>query len=128
MELSQLSITDLRKQLVNGDICSSDIIESLAHTIESKDAEIGAYLSHDPETAKQQTQGIDLSLPLGGIPIAIKDNINVKDQPCSCASRFLNGAYTSPYDATVIQKLRAAGAILYGRTNMDEFVGCWHDR
>ena len=122
MELSQLSITDLRKQLVNGDICSSDIIESLAHTIESKDAEIGAYLSHDPDTAKQQAQGIDLSLPLGGIPIAIKDNINVKDQPCSCASRFLNGAYTSPYDATVIQKLRAAGAILYGRTNMDEFA------
>ena len=122
MELSRLSITELRKQLVSGDICSADIIESLANTIETKDAKIGAYLSHDTDTAKQEAQAIDLSLPLGGIPIAIKDNINVKGQPCTCASRFLEGSYTSPYDATVIQKLRAAGAILYGRTNMDEFA------
>ncbi|MEZ5303850.1 MAG: Asp-tRNA(Asn)/Glu-tRNA(Gln) amidotransferase subunit GatA [Verrucomicrobiales bacterium] len=63
-----------------------------------------------------------VSLPLGGIPVAIKDLINVKYQPCSCASKILAGKYTSPYDATAIAKLRAAGAIPLGRTNMDEFA------
>ena len=122
MELSNQSITSLRKQLTSGDICSADIIGSLADAIEKKDGEIGAYLSHDLDAAREAAKIADLSLPLGGIPIAIKDNINVKGQPCSCASRFLDGSYTSPYDATVISKLRAAGAILYGRTNMDELV------
>mgnify|MGYP001585421710 CR=1 FL=1 len=122
MELSNQSITSLRQQLISGDVSSTDIINSLAHAIETKDAEIGAYISHDFDAAQQDAKTADLTLPLGGIPIAIKDNINVKGHPCSCASHFLEGAYTSPYDATVIQKLRSAGAILYGRTNMDEFA------
>lgn len=122
MELSELSITSLRQQLTSGDISTIDIIDSLAAAIDEKDAQIGAYLHQDLDAAKQAAQNVDLSLPLGGIPIAIKDNINVKGQPCSCASRFLDGSYTSPYDATVITKLRNAGAIPYGRTNMDEFA------
>jgi aspartyl-tRNA(Asn)/glutamyl-tRNA(Gln) amidotransferase subunit A len=66
-------------------------------------------------------ESADVSLPLGGIPIAIKDVINVKREPCTCASQILKG-YRSPYDATVIKKLREAGAIPFGRTNMDEFA------
>ncbi len=62
-----------------------------------------------------------MNLPLGGVPIAIKDNINVTGQPCTCASRILRD-YVSPYDATVIRKLRAAGAIPFGKTNLDEFA------
>lgn len=122
MELSDHSITSLRQLLTSGDICAVDIVDSLATAIEQKDGEIGAYLHHDLTAAKEAAEAADLSLPLGGIPIAIKDNINVKGQPCTCASRFLDGAYTSPYDATVIRKLRAAGAIPFGRTNMDEFA------
>src|SRR4030095_14492669 len=57
----------------------------------------------------------------GGVPIAIKDIINVAGQPCTCASKILRG-YRAPYDATVIRKLRAAGAIPFGKTNMDEFA------
>lgn len=60
-------------------------------------------------------------MPLGGIPVAIKDVINVEGEPCTCASQILQG-YIAPYDATVITKLRAAGAIPFGRTNMDEFA------
>ena len=78
MELSNQSITSLRKQLTSGDICSADIIGSLADAIEKKDGEIGAYLSHDLDAAREAAKTADLSLPLGGIPIAIKDNINVK--------------------------------------------------
>ena len=58
---------------------------------------------------------------LVGIPIAIKDIINVMGQPCTCGSKILHG-YRAPYDATVIQKLRAAGAIPFGKTNLDEFA------
>lgn len=122
MNLSQESIASLRKLLTSGDIRPGDILDSLAENIAAKNPSIGAYLSHDLEAAKKEADTADLSLPLGGIPIAIKDNINVKGQPCSCASRFLDGAYTAPYDATVTAKLRAAGAIPFGRANMDEFA------
>jgi len=122
MQLSEQSISSLRKQLSSGDICPADILDSLAGSIEQKNDAIGAYLSYDLDSAKEEAHTVDLNLPLGGIPIAIKDNINVKDQPCSCASNFLKGAYSAPYDATVISMLRAAGAIPFGRTNMDEFA------
>ena len=69
-----------------------------------------------------EAEKADLSLPLGGLPIGIKDNINVRNHPCSCASKFLEGAYHSPYDATAVIKLRAAGAIPFGRLNLDEFA------
>ncbi len=59
--------------------------------------------------------------PLLGIPIAIKDVLAVKNQPLNCGSKIL-GNFTSPYDATAIEKLKAAGAIVFGRLNMDEFA------
>jgi aspartyl-tRNA(Asn)/glutamyl-tRNA(Gln) amidotransferase subunit A len=59
--------------------------------------------------------------PMLGIPVAIKDLLNVKGQPCTCSSKILEG-YIAPYDATVIAKLREAGAVLLGRVNMDEFA------
>src|SRR5207244_8947085 len=59
--------------------------------------------------------------PLLGVPIAIKDVIAVKDQALNCGSKIL-GNFISPYDATVIEKLKAAGAVVFGRLNMDEFA------
>ena len=61
------------------------------------------------------------ALPLAGVPVAIKDNIVTTDEPTTCGSRILQG-YTSPYDATVITRLRAAGALIASKTNMDEFA------
>ena len=122
MSLASQSITSLRSQLTNGDITPSDILDSLAQAIDTTNGNVGAYLTHDLESAKREANTADLSKPLGGIPIAIKDNINVLGQPCTCASKFLAGGYTAPYDATVIAQLRSAGAIPFGRTNMDEFA------
>lgn len=122
MSLSSESITNLRAKLTGGEIQPSDILDSLAEAIDAKNGDVGAYLSYDLDSAKAEANAADLSKPLGGIPIAIKDNINVKGQPTSCASKFLDNAYQSPYDATVISKLRQAGAVPFGRANMDEFA------
>ncbi len=120
--LSTESITSLRAKLTAGKITPVEIIDSLEASIKEKDEAIGGYIAYDFDAARKEAKNADLSLPLGGIPIAIKDNINVKGQPLTCASKFLEGAFTSPYDATVITKLREAGAIPFGRTNLDEFA------
>jgi aspartyl-tRNA(Asn)/glutamyl-tRNA(Gln) amidotransferase subunit A len=108
--------------LLDGETTSREIVESVATAISSRDDIIGGYLSSDFERAVMEAEAADLSLPLGGIPIALKDNINALEHPCSCASRFLESGYLAPYDATVSAMLKKAGAVLYGRTNLDEFA------
>ncbi len=120
-DLPALSIADLRSLLRRREVSAREVIEVLRARIEAVDPEIGAYLSLDVEAAAKEAEKANLDLPLGGVPIAIKDIINVMDQPCTCASKILNG-YRATYDATVIGKLRAAGAIPFGKTNMDEFA------
>ena len=116
-----MTLTQLRQQLTAGETTATDILQKLAGEIASRDSQTGAYLSYDLESALTEAASVDLSLPLGGIPIAIKDNMNVLGQPCTCGSRFLEN-YIGTYDATVIRKLRAAGAIPFGRANQDEFA------
>jgi len=122
MDLSRLTIAQLREAYQSGEAHPKDAIQSLSKAVEARDSEVKGYLTFDVEAALKEADKVDLALPLGGVPIAIKDLINVRDQPCSCASKMLEEGYISPYDATVIQKLRAAGAIPLGRTNMDEFA------
>lgn len=121
MSLIHQSITELRRQLVAGTITPVDLLEELAAAISTKDGEVGAYLDFDLEAARGEASQVDLSLPLGGIPIAIKNNIHVTGQKCTAGSRYLEN-YVAPYDATVIRNLRAAGAIPFGQTNLDEFA------
>ncbi len=116
-----MTITQLRRQLLAGETTPAAILGKLAGEISARDGRTGAYLSHDLDSALAEAAIADLNLPLGGIPIAIKDNINVLGQPCTCGSKFLEN-FISPYDATVIRKLRAAGAIPFGRMNQDEFA------
>lgn len=122
MSLASQSLSALRKQLTSGDISSRDIIQDALDQLASRNGEIGAFISCDADAALAAADAADLSLPLGGLPIGIKDNINVLGQPCTCASKFLDGAFTSPYDATAITNLKAAGAIPFGRANLDEFA------
>ncbi|WP_113957208.1 Asp-tRNA(Asn)/Glu-tRNA(Gln) amidotransferase subunit GatA [Roseimicrobium gellanilyticum] len=122
MSLSESTIAQLRKQLKSGDITPADIIKDLHQGMEKVNESLGAYISYDVEAALKEAETADLSLPLGGIPIAVKDNINVKGQPCTCGSKFLDENYTAPYNATSIDLLRKGGAIPFGRANMDEFA------
>ncbi|MFT4175164.1 MAG: Asp-tRNA(Asn)/Glu-tRNA(Gln) amidotransferase subunit GatA [Luteolibacter sp.] len=116
-----MPITALRKQFLAEETTPAATVLHLASQIAARDGETGAFLSHDLDAALAEAQNADVSLPLGGVPIAIKDNINVLDQPCTCGSKFLEN-YVAPYNATVIKKLRAAGAVPFGRLNMDEFA------
>ena len=117
-----MTLSTLRQKFLAGETTPEAALRDLANDIATRDPQTGAYLSHDLESALAEASKADLTLPLGGIPIGIKDNINVLGQPCTCGSKFLAENYLSPYDATVIRKLRAAGAIPFGRLNMDEFA------
>jgi aspartyl-tRNA(Asn)/glutamyl-tRNA(Gln) amidotransferase subunit A len=119
--IPHLSIAETRRLLSSKEVSPVDLIEGLERHIASVDPAIGAYIERDLETAKKEAAAADLSKPLGGIPIGIKDAITVKGQPCQSASRILDG-FTAPYDSTAVARLRASGAIPFGRMNMDEFA------
>ena len=120
-DLPALTIAELQPLLRRREVSPREVIEALRARIEDVDGKIGAYLSLDFDAALKEAEKADVDLPLGGVPIAIKDIINVAGQPCTCASKILRN-YRAPYDATVIRKLREAGAIPLGKTNMDEFA------
>ncbi len=120
-DLTRLTISELQTGFRKGDFTPADAIRSLEDRIQVTDPAIGAYLSRDFESALAAAEAADISLPLGGVPIGIKDVINVLGEQCTCGSKILEG-YKAPYDATAIRNLRAAGAIPFGRLNMDEFA------
>src|SRR5439155_1088804 len=112
--LARLNLTDAETELFQKQL--GDVLR-YAEKLREVDGEIDAYLSLDFEAAAKEAEKANVDLPLGGVPIAIKDIISVAGEPCTCASKILHG-YRAPYDATVIRKLRAAGAIPFGKTNM----------
>ena len=115
------SISHWRKQLTAGQITPTELVQELARITDAKNPGINAYISYNTDAALAAAAKADLSLPLGGIPIAVKDNICMQGEPTRCASKMLHN-FVSPYDATAITKLKAAGAIPFGRANMDEFA------
>lgn len=121
MSLAQETISSLRKKLSAREVTSEEIVRDLLQRIEKTEPKIKGYLRWNADDALKQAKEADLTKPLGGVPIAIKDNINTKGDGCTCSSKILEG-YVAPYDATVIAKLREAGAVLLGRTNLDEFA------
>src|SRR5438034_4327454 len=120
-DLPALTIADLQLLLRRREVSAREVIDALRARIEAIDPAIGAYLWLDVEAAAREAENANVDLPLGGVPLAIKDIINVMDQPCTCGSKILQ-SYRATYDATVIRKLRAAGAIPFGKTNLDEFA------
>jgi aspartyl-tRNA(Asn)/glutamyl-tRNA(Gln) amidotransferase subunit A len=119
--MTSLTIPEIREKLKSGAVKPREIVEALAARVAEVDPKLKAYNHLDLEKSRTEADAADVTRALGGVPIAIKDVINVKGDPCTCASKILQG-YVAPYDATVITKLREAGAVLFGRTNMDEFA------
>ncbi|HEX7861856.1 MAG TPA: Asp-tRNA(Asn)/Glu-tRNA(Gln) amidotransferase subunit GatA [Verrucomicrobiae bacterium] len=125
--LNQLTISEAIEGLRAKKFSARELMQSCIDRVKQVDGKVKAFLSYDEQDALTQADAADKILgdgkggPLTGIPIGIKDVLCVKDHPCNCASKIL-GNFRSPYDGTAIQKLKAAGAVMFGRTNMDEFA------
>jgi aspartyl-tRNA(Asn)/glutamyl-tRNA(Gln) amidotransferase subunit A len=130
MQLNHLTISELAAKLAKREVSAREAMQSCLDQISRVDGKIHAFISHDVADALAQADAADKLLaqndrtagrPLLGVPVAVKDVLAVKNQPLNCGSKIL-GKFISPYDATVVEKLKAAGAIVFGRLNMDEFA------
>lgn len=128
MEILNLTIGELKKLYEKKTISCHEIVYSLLNKICSEDKNLHSYIYINDDESLKEAKKVDEKIARGeelkeleGIPIAIKDNICTKGILTTCASKILENFY-SPYDATVISKLKEAGAIIIGKTNMDEFA------
>jgi len=128
IKLHELTIRKVHELLTKKEVSSFELIKEFLEYIEERDKEIGAYLRVFHDEALKQANEIDKKIAAGeeidllaGVPVAIKDNILIKDTPSTAASKILKN-YQATYDATVIKKLKKAGAIFLGKTNLDEFA------
>ena len=136
MELYELTIHEAHELLRKGEISAVELTQAVIDRIVEVDNQIKAYLTITPEWAVEQAQEADHRIaawrvgqvanlpnldPLTGIPLAIKDVICVAGVPTTCGSKILED-FIPPYDATVIEHLRRRGAVILGKTNMDEFA------
>jgi len=126
-EITQLTLCELKKLYEKKEVKASEVVSSLLEKINSEDKSLHSYL-YVNEEALLEAKIVDDKIARGeklkeleGVPVAIKDNICTKDIPTTCASKILKN-FVTPYDATVIKKLKEEGAIIIGKTNMDEFA------
>ena len=128
MSAADLTIREAGARLRTGDLSSGELLEAVLERASMTEAALHCYLVIDHEGARAQAETADLRFadgedlgPLQGIPIAVKDNFCTRGLPTSCASQILAG-YRPPYDATAVARLRGAGAVIVGKTNLDEFA------
>ncbi|MBC7252162.1 MAG: Asp-tRNA(Asn)/Glu-tRNA(Gln) amidotransferase subunit GatA [Anaerolineae bacterium] len=127
MKLYELTIHQARSLLQSGQISAAELTTAVIDRILAVDNEVKAYLTLTPELALEQARQADAQraagqdAPLLGIPLAIKDIICTEGIPTTCGSKILED-FIPPYNATVVEKLRAAGAVVLGKTNTDEFA------
>ena len=128
MALNQATAHELSTRLQQGEITTRQLVEAALDRISAIDGQINAFISVDPEGAlahaddidQRRTTGAALG-PLAGIPLALKDVLCVRGGRTTCGSKILEN-FIAPYDATAVERLRAADAVFIGKTNMDEFA------
>ncbi len=124
----ELTLHEIRDKIKNKEVKIIDVVNDIYSRIDKVEPKIEAYVSFTKETAIKRANELQEKLdngedigPLGGVPIAIKDNICIDGTKTTCSSKMLEN-FVAPYNATVINKLVEAGAIIIGKTNMDEFA------
>ncbi len=125
---SNTTIAEIAKLLASGEETSQSVCAQFLETARRENPRISAFLRLDESKVMRLAEESDARRkkaaalgPYDGIPVAMKDNLCVEGETCTCASRILDG-FVSPYDATVVRRLKAAGMIPFGRANMDEFA------
>jgi aspartyl-tRNA(Asn)/glutamyl-tRNA(Gln) amidotransferase subunit A len=123
-----LKIEELHRLYSSGEAKPSEVCREALDLIEKDNERLNAFITVDREGALKRAASMDAGIkdairsrPLAGVPVAIKDNLCTEGLPTTCASRILDG-YVPPYTATVVKKLIDAGAIIVGKTNLDEFA------
>ncbi|MCH7790102.1 MAG: Asp-tRNA(Asn)/Glu-tRNA(Gln) amidotransferase subunit GatA [Acidobacteria bacterium] len=120
--------TELAEAVRSGERSATEVLDEYLERIEKRNAELNAFVHLDEDRARARAAAIDETVaagqdpgPLAGVPVALKDNMCRAGEPTTCGSRIL-GDWRPPFDATVTSRLSAAGAVIVGKTNMDEFA------
>ncbi len=125
MNYFDTDLESLHNQLVSGELTSEELTKQTIEKIKEQNESVQAYLTINDKAIEQakaiDEAGIDPDSIFSGIPIALKDNLVTKEMKTTAASKMLEN-FTSIFDATVVEKLKAAGAVFVGKTNMDEFA------
>ena len=122
------SAHEMASAMESGEITSEKLTQEHYARIDAVESEVHAFLYLDRDGALAQAKSVDAARargeklgPLAGVPLALKDVMVQKDVPTTCGSKILEG-WRPPYDATVVTKLKKAGVVILGKTNMDEFA------
>jgi aspartyl-tRNA(Asn)/glutamyl-tRNA(Gln) amidotransferase subunit A len=126
--MSDPSIPELAAQVRSGERSAAELVDEHLARIDAGDGEINAFNTVTADLARAQAAAVDATVaaggdpgPLAGVPVALKDNMCTAGVATTCSSKILEG-WVPPYDATVVEKLAAAGAVVVGKTNLDEFA------
>jgi aspartyl-tRNA(Asn)/glutamyl-tRNA(Gln) amidotransferase subunit A len=127
-EMWELSVEEVARRVRSREVSAAEVTEAALARTAQVEPLISAYLELFEDEARQRASGIDARIaagedpgPLAGVPVALKDNLSLAGHRLTCASRILEG-YVAPYTGTAVERLLAAGAVILGRTNMDEFA------
>ncbi len=127
-DLTRLTATRLAEMIASGEVSAVEVTQAHLDRIEATDERVHAFLHVDREGALAAAAAVDAARaegqrlsPLAGVPVAVKDVLTTRGMPTTCASKMLEG-WIPPYDATIVTRMREAGLVILGKTNLDEFA------